>query len=188
LQRNFESIPTAPHPAANANLFVIYSAGVFPSAGHGWSGVLLISALIGVPAAANYFGVSNGAGLSSVLVMAKLLPLSTLILLGLAHFDRQVQFIHVSEGISAPGWGPWLSALLLLVFAYGGFEFAIIPGGEVKEPRRTVPFSLAAGLLVTMGVYTLLQFVTVAKSLRSTLTTPPCVQRLSALSRARLYS
>ena len=58
--------------------------------------------------------------------------------------------------------GPWLSALLLLVFAYGGFEFAIIPGGEVKEPRRTVPFSLAVGLSVTMGVYTLLQFVTVA--------------------------
>ena len=88
--------------AANANLFVIYSAGIFPSAGHGWSRVLLISALIGVPAAVNYFGVRNGAGLSTVLVMAKLLPLSTLILLGLAHFDWQVQFIHVAE-ISAPG-------------------------------------------------------------------------------------
>jgi APA family basic amino acid/polyamine antiporter len=147
--------------AANANLFVVYSAGVFPNAGHGWSRVLLISALIGVPTAVNYFGVRNGAGLSSALVMAKLLPLSTLILLGLAHFGRQVRFVHVSE-ISAPGWGPWLSALLLLVFAYGGFEFAIIPGGEVKDPRRTVPFSLAAGLLVTMGVYTLLQLVTVA--------------------------
>ena len=148
-------------PAANANLFVLYSAGVFPSAAYGWSRVLLISALIGVPAALNYFGVRNGAGLSSVLVMAKLLPLSTLIILGLAHFGRHVQFIHLSE-VSAPGWGPWLSALLLLVFAYDGFQNAIIPGGEVKDPRRTVPFSLAAGLLVSMGVYTLLQFVMVA--------------------------
>lgn len=93
--------------------------------------------------------------------MAKLLPLSTLILLGLARFGRHVQFIHLSE-ISTPGWGPWLSALLLLVFAYDGFQNAIIPGGEVKDPRRTVPFSLAAGLLVSMGVYTLLQFVVVA--------------------------
>jgi len=72
-----------------------------------------------------------------------------------------VQFIQPSE-ISAPGWGLWLSALPLLVFTYGGFEHAIISGGEVKNPRRTVPFSLAMGLLVTMGVYTLLQFVTVA--------------------------
>ena len=146
--------------ATNANLFVVYSAGVFPSAGHGWLRVLLISALIGVPAAVNYFGVRKGAGLSSVLVMAKLLPLSMLIVLGLAHFNRQVQFIRSSE-ISAPGWGPWLSALLLLVFTYSGFQHAIIPGGEVKNPRRTVPFSLAAGLLVSMGTYALLQFVTV---------------------------
>jgi APA family basic amino acid/polyamine antiporter len=157
--------------ATNANLFVVYSAGVFPSAGHGWLRVLLISALIGVPAAVNYFGVRKGAGLSSVLVMAKLLPLSMLIVLGLAHFNRQVQFIRSSE-ISAPGWGPWLSALLLLVFTYSGFQHAIIPGGEVKDPRRTVPFSLAAGLLVSMGTYALLQFVTVATIGTSTSSRP----------------
>ncbi len=34
--------------------------------------------------------------------------------------------------------------------------------GEIKEPRRTVPFGLAAGLLVSTIVYALLQFVTVA--------------------------
>jgi len=75
--------------AANANLFVVYSAGVFPSAGRGWLRVLLISTLIAVPAVLNYVGVRNGAGLSSVLVMAKLVPLSTLIILGLTRFGRQ---------------------------------------------------------------------------------------------------
>lgn len=147
--------------AANANLFVVYLTGVFPGAGGGLARVLLLSALVGIPAAVNYFGARRGAGLSSVLVVAKILPLLLLILLGVARFGHQFQSIHISE-ITAPGWRPWLSALLLLVFAYKGFEFAIIPGGEVKDPKRTIPFALAASLLVAMVIYTLIQFVTIA--------------------------
>jgi amino acid transporter len=33
--------------------------------------------------------------------------------------------------------------------------------GEVKDPRRTVPFSLAVGLLLCMAIYALIQFVVV---------------------------
>jgi basic amino acid/polyamine antiporter, APA family len=147
--------------AANANLFVVYLAGVFPGAGRGLARVLLLAALVGIPAAVNHFGARRGAGLSSVLVVAKILPLLLLILLGAMRFGHQFQPIHISE-ITAPGWRPWLSALLLLVFAYKGFEFALIPGGEVKDPKRTIPFALATGLLGAMVIYTLIQFVTVA--------------------------
>jgi APA family basic amino acid/polyamine antiporter len=147
--------------AAIANLFVVYLAGQVPSAGHGMVRALVLLAFMGVPAAINYFGVSKGAMLSNVLVIAKVLPLLLVIALGIARFSSHVQIISTQE-ITAPGWGPWLSALLVLMFAYQGFEYAIMPGGEVDNPRRTVPFSLGVGLLVVITVYTLLQFVTVA--------------------------
>ena len=147
--------------AANANLFVVYLAGVFPEAGRGLLRVLFLSLLIGVPALVNYFGARHGAGLSSALIVAKTLPLVLLIVLGVALFGHDFQAIHLSE-ITTPGPRPWLTALLLLVFAYGGFEYAIIPGGEVKDPKRTMPFALGASLMVVLVIYTLIQFVTVA--------------------------
>ena len=64
--------------------------------------------------------------------------------------------------ITSPGRASWLTAILLLVFSYGGSEHALVPAGEMKEPRRTVPFALLTGLLGCMIVYALLQFVTVA--------------------------
>jgi basic amino acid/polyamine antiporter, APA family len=147
--------------AANANLFVVYLAGVFPAAGHGFLRVSFMTGLIGIPAGVNYFGARSGAGLSSVLVVAKILPLLLVILLGVRHFGHQFQPIHFSQ-ITAPGWRSWLTALLLLVFAYGGFEYAVIPGGEVKDPKRTIPFALVVSLLIAAGIYTLTQVVTVA--------------------------
>lgn len=64
--------------------------------------------------------------------------------------------------LGAPDWSGWISALLLLTFTYGGFEDALVPAGEVKDPRRTMGFALGMGLLACTLLYTLLQVVTVA--------------------------
>jgi amino acid transporter len=146
--------------AASANLFVGYLAELLPGVEHGWARMVVLGALISVPAAANYVGVRSGALLSSLTAVAKLAPLGLLIVLGVARFSHQAQLIPIAE-ITAPGWTPWLTALLLLLFSYGGYEDALVPVGEVKHPRTTVPFALAAGLAICAAVYTLLQFVTV---------------------------
>jgi APA family basic amino acid/polyamine antiporter len=147
--------------AANASLFMIYLSGFLPWAGRGWVRVLLLAVLISVPTIANYVGVHNGAKLSNFLTVAKLLPLALIIGLGLLRFSRHFEMIHRTE-ITRPGLAPWLTALLLLSFAYGGFENALIPTGEVKNPRQTIPFSLLMGLLGCILIYALVQFVTVA--------------------------
>jgi basic amino acid/polyamine antiporter, APA family len=146
---------------ASANLFVIYLASIWPTAAHGWVRALVLTLLIAIPTVANYLGVRAGADMSSALAVAKLLPLGLLIVLGLGRFHQQVHAIHASQ-IVAPGWAAWASALILLFFTYDGFEDCLVPVGEVREPRRTVPFALFAGLLVTMVVYALLQLMTVA--------------------------
>ena len=50
---------------------------------------------------------------------------------------------------------------MLLIFAYGGFEAALISAGEAKDPRRDMPFGLFAALITCAVIYGLIQWVVV---------------------------
>ena len=52
-----------------------------------------------------------------------------------------------------------LSAGLLLIFIYGGYEVVPVPAGESLDPRRDVPFAMVATILSVMIVMTLTQIV-----------------------------
>ncbi|HEV3483069.1 MAG TPA: APC family permease [Candidatus Acidoferrales bacterium] len=147
--------------AAGANLFINYLGGMLPGVERGIWRALAMTLLIALPVVANWIGARTGAALSSALTVAKVLPLALLIVFGLIRFGPHTQLVHASE-ITATGWKPWLTALLIVLFAYSGFEDAVTPAGEVQNPRRTVPFAIFVGLLVSMVVYTLVQFVAVA--------------------------
>ncbi|MBS1241536.1 MAG: hydrolase CocE/NonD family protein, partial [Gemmatimonadetes bacterium] len=71
----------------------------------------------------------------------------------------------------------WLNVLLLLMFAYGGFEAALIPMGEAKDPRRDAPFALLVGLGAVAVAYVLVQVTVLA-----TLTDPAANDRPLAAS------
>jgi len=146
--------------AALANLFVNYLLTLLPRALNNLERGSLLAILIAIPAAANYFGVRNGANLSNLLTLAKLAPLVLLILFGVASFVHQPRMLHASE-IASPGLSNWVSAMVLLMFVYAGWENSLIPTGEMREPRRTIPFGLGTGLLVCAAIYALLQFITV---------------------------
>ena len=122
---------------------------------------LLLAILIAIPAVINYFGVRAGANLSNIMTVAKLSPLALLILFGVGRLVHQTQMIRASELVS-PGLSNWVRAFIFLIFLYGGWEDSLIVAGEVKEPRRTIPFGLLLGLLICTGFYILLQFITLA--------------------------
>jgi len=147
--------------AANADLFITYLSGVIPHVDSGVGRAVALALLIALPTGANYIGVRGGGGFSNFLVLAKLLPLVILITLGLTRAVLGETPAHpLQEGTSS--WSGWISALLLLTFTYGGYEDAMAPAGEVKDPRRTMGFALGMGLLACTLLYTLLQLVTVA--------------------------
>jgi amino acid transporter len=158
---------------------MIYLARFFPSAERGIKRALLLAVLISIPTIANYIGVRTGARLTNFLTVAKLLPLALIIAMGIARFGHHFELLQPRE-VTSPGLGAWLSALLLLLFAYGGFENALIPAGEVKDPRRTIPFALLGGLFGCIVVYTLVQFVTVA-TIGASPTNQPLAQTASTL-------
>ena len=147
-------------PAANANLFVIYLGEFFPHAKDPLPRALILTALVCILTVINIRGVRAGAQVSNFFTAAKLVPLFAVIVLGMfALHNRQWSGIHAPT--SSPGTGQWLKAILLLVFAYGGWETALAPMSEAKNPRRDAPFALFTALLACTVIYALIQWVVV---------------------------
>jgi amino acid transporter len=145
-------------PAANANLFVIYLGEFWPHARDPLPRALILTILIGLLAFINVRGVRAGTQVSNFFTAAKLLPLFAVIGMGLFA-------LHAHPGGIPPGAPPavtigtWFEAVLLLVFAYGGFETALAPMSEAQDPRRDAPFALFTALLVCTVIYALIQWV-----------------------------
>jgi amino acid transporter len=147
-------------PAANANLFVIYLGEFWRQARDPVPRALILTVLVGLLAFINVRGVRAGTQVSNFFTAAKLVPLFAVIVMGLF-----VLHAHAATGATAPSSAitrsQWLKAVLLLVFAYGGFETALAPMGEAKAPRRDAPFALFSALLICTVVYALIQWVVV---------------------------
>jgi amino acid transporter len=56
----------------------------------------------------------------------------------------------------------WFETMLLLVYAYGGFEGALFVGGESTNPKRDTPMALLTALVGVCAIYTAVQYVTIA--------------------------
>jgi amino acid transporter len=50
---------------------------------------------------------------------------------------------------------------MLLVYAFTGFEMAVIPAGEARKPGRDLPVALLAGMAVVVVFYILIQVVAI---------------------------
>jgi APA family basic amino acid/polyamine antiporter len=139
---------------ANANLFVAYLGTIWAQAGSASVRATVITLLFAVPAIVNIRGVKQGATTSNMLVAAKLVPL--LVFVGVGLF-----FIHPATVASwpPPGHGHWFRAVLLLVFAFGGFDNAVLPASEMRDPARDAPFALLTGMSLVTVLYLLIQVV-----------------------------
>jgi basic amino acid/polyamine antiporter, APA family len=147
-------------PAANANLFVIYLGEFWPHARDPIPRAVILTALVGLLTLLNVRGVRAGTQVSNFFTAAKLLPLLAVIGLGL--FTMSVrQGAMLTAASATVTTSQWLKAVLLLVFAYGGFETALAPMSEAKDPRRDAPFALFAALVICTILYALIQWVVV---------------------------
>lgn len=54
------------------------------------------------------------------------------------------------------------AAALLLIYAFVGFEGAVVPAGEAKRPERDMPLGLILGLVIVAVLYMLIQLVSQA--------------------------
>ncbi|HKM86570.1 MAG TPA: APC family permease [Terriglobales bacterium] len=145
-------------PAANANLFVVYLAEFWPAAKETWPRSVILTLLVGLLALINARGARQGTAVSNVFTVAKLLPLLMVVSAGAA-----VTIIHPAPwGAAGPmPASAWMKAMVLLIFAYGGFESAMAPMSEAKNPGRDAGFALFAALVACTVIYALVQWVVV---------------------------
>lgn len=141
--------------AAVLNVSVPYLAQLVPAAGHPLGRALLMAAIVAIIAALNVIGVKQATWTVNLFTLAKLLPLAILIAVGLPRITGEVL---ATQQVASRDW---TQALLLTVFAYGGFESAVVPAGEAREPRRHMAFALIAAMLAVAFVYSALQLVVV---------------------------
>jgi APA family basic amino acid/polyamine antiporter len=144
--------------AANANLFSDYLSRLWSPAAERPLHIAVLTLLIGGLAVVNVRGVTAGAGLSNVFAVAKLLPLTLFVMAGGWYLATHTSLVHPA---AAPSLDQWTEALLLLVYAYGGFEAALVPMAEAKDPERDAPFALLVGLAACIAIYAAVQWVVI---------------------------
>jgi APA family basic amino acid/polyamine antiporter len=148
-------------PAAAANLFVTYAAQFFPVLGRPGPRLGVLAVLIGQLAVFNHFGVSLGNTVSNIFTAVKVGFLSFFVVGGLL----AVWFLHpalrLPLALPAASRGDWMESVLLMVYAYGGFEGALFVGGEARDPRRDTPVALLVALAIVAAIYTAVQYVVI---------------------------
>ena len=146
-------------PAANASLFVIYLREFWPRAMDPFPRLCVLTLLIGILAITNLRGVRAGAEMSNIFTVAKLVPLFLVAIAGAVYLLNHQQVSNATA--TSAGAHSWLKAILILGFAYGGFEGALTPMSEATNPRRDTTFGLFAALITCTALYTVIQWVVV---------------------------
>ena len=140
--------------AALCNLFVGYLAFFWPAASTGAPRVVVITAIVVVLTTINIAGVRTAALWTDVFTVAKLIPLLLFVAIGVFYVDPQNFSLQ-----EQPDADSFSMAVLLLVFAFSGFEMPTVSAGETKDPQRQMPFALFTAIAVVAVLYVLIQFV-----------------------------
>jgi APA family basic amino acid/polyamine antiporter len=138
--------------AVQANLFTTYLVELWPAAASRPAEIAVTTLFIGLQAVVNIRSVGSGAAVSNVFAVVKLVPLVLFGTLGIIWLAMG-KAAQPSAIATDPTLGGWLNAMVLLMFAYGGFESALIPVAEAKDARRDAPFALVTGLVLVTVVY-----------------------------------
>lgn len=132
--------------ATNCNLLVVYLGHFWPAAnGGGWRAAIITFVIVSLTAV-NYVGVRDAALVSNLFAVGKLLPLLVFVVAGI-FFIAPGNF----EAAATPDTNSFSTAVMLLVYAFTGFENASVPTGEVRDPRRNMP----AAILIAVGIVAL---------------------------------
>ena len=115
---------------------------------------VFIASLFGALGAINVIGVKQGSRLNGVLAAAKLVPLFVLIVGGLFVIDPAN--LRLTEPVTAASVA---RGSVMLIFAFCGIEGAMVPSGEFRDVRHTVPRAIALAMLTITTVYVAVQIV-----------------------------
>ncbi|MDG1728382.1 MAG: APC family permease [Algibacter sp.] len=140
--------------AAVSNALVNVIASAYPIFAEGWPRFIFLFILFYGLVYINVIGLKQGIGLVKFNTLIKLIPLLLLILIGFKDVSLSNLYFDNMPSIKTLG-----QTSLILFFAFQGCETGIIVGGEVINPKRTIPRAILISITVVVVVYVLIQSV-----------------------------
>jgi len=143
--------------SANSHAMALYLGSVWAwfdtAMGHSVVVIVVISGLTLI----NVLGVKDGIRTLGMFTFFKVIPLLMLILLGMQFVSVDLLFPDSLPTIDDPG-----GTMLLLFYAFIGFESILMTAGETRNPRRTIPSAMVKTVLLITTLYFLIMLVYVA--------------------------
>lgn len=144
--------------AANLNLLVSSVAYFHEPIGSGSIRILLMAAICAALTWVNAIGARGAMRSVFVLTILKFLPLLILVGFGITYLTQDL----FAPADVAPGLGEFGTAALVVIYAFVGFESALVPAGETREPDRAMRRALWWGLVIVTILYALIQAVSLS--------------------------
>ena len=108
----------------------------------------------------NIIGVKIGGKVNDTLTILKLCPLVLVIASGLIFLTNNPEKLIENYTPIAPlGFDNFGVALVLVFWAFAGFEMGTIPASEVKNPRKIIPKAIILGITTVILFYLTINFV-----------------------------
>ena len=142
--------------AALANGLTVVLAHFIPSIGVGWTQKAVAIGIMTGLVMVNLAGARQGALISTIFSIAKLIPLFIFIVVGV-FFVSAENFVPFTP----QGWSGIGETTMLLLYAYVGFETLVVPAGEMQNPQRSVPLALMTVMSIVTVVYALILTVSI---------------------------
>lgn len=143
--------------AASANLIVSYAAAMWSPLEAGVPRVAAIAAYVSVATALNAAGMRAGMAGIYIISILKLAPLALLILVGFP----SVEWASVAGAQALPP-GELGQTMLVMMYAFIGFEFSLISAGETRNARSAIPRALVGTVIAIALFYALIQLIVVS--------------------------
>ena len=102
----------------------------------------------------NIVGVRAAGKINDALTLLKLAPLVFFVIAGLVWIILNPITASANFSPFAPfGFASFGSAVVLIFWAYAGFEISTIPADEIDEPSKTIPKAVIFGILIVTVFY-----------------------------------
>ena len=145
--------------SANSVLMVDSIGYFWPAATEGVLRTVLLAVICGGLTLVNVIGAVRAVRSLAALTVLKFSVLVGLVVVGLALLgDGVIGQVRMQW----PAGGDLGAAIVLLIYAYVGFEQAVVPAGEARDPARDMPRGLLWGLASVAVLYVLIQMVSMA--------------------------
>jgi basic amino acid/polyamine antiporter, APA family len=142
--------------AANCNLLVNYLGYFWRDATSSFWRPTIIVVVVVALAALNILGIRQAAIVSNLFTVGKLIPMIIFVAAGLFFLNP-----HAFALGAAPATGAFSQSVLLLIYAFTGFEMAVIPAGEIRNPQKDLPHALLVAIGIVAVLYLFIQIVCV---------------------------